>query len=249
MNELELLITLHKNSDRLGPGSEADTLKALEFIPLPQDRKLKVADLGCGTGAQTITLARNLSGQITAVDLFPAFLDELTKKSKHLGLTNQINTLCTSMDELPFGNGEFDLIWSEGAIYNIGFESGIKHWKNFLKTGGYLALSEITWISPVRPKEIEDYWHQVYPEIATASDKIRILERNGFSPVAYFYLSPESWTNHYYKPLEKRFAAFLDQLAHSELAKKVVEDTKMEMEWYQKYKDHYSYGFYIAKKI
>ncbi|SHM44974.1 hypothetical protein SAMN04488057_101489 [Cyclobacterium lianum] len=112
-----------------------------------------------------------------------------------------------------------------------------------------MALTEITWISLARPKEIEDYWHQAYPEIATASDKIRILEHNGFSPVAYFYLSPESWTDHYYKPLEKHFATFLDQQGHSEPAKKVVADTKMEMEWYQKYKDFYSYGFYIAKKI
>ncbi|NHE58584.1 hypothetical protein [Cyclobacterium plantarum] len=110
-----------------------------------------------------------------------------------------------------------------------------------------MALSEITWISHARPKEIEDYWHQAYPEIATASDKIRILEHNGFSPVAYFCLSPERWTDHYYKPLEKRFVAFLDQHAHSEPPRKVVEDTKMEL--YQKYKAYYSYGFYIAKKI
>ena len=76
MNELELIIDLQKNSERQGPGSEHDTLRALELLNLPTDQILKVADIGCGSGGQTITLAKNLNAQITAVDLFPEFLNE-----------------------------------------------------------------------------------------------------------------------------------------------------------------------------
>ena len=43
MTELELIIDLHKNSERQGPGSENDTLKALEFLSLPTDQTLKIA--------------------------------------------------------------------------------------------------------------------------------------------------------------------------------------------------------------
>ena len=39
--------------------------------------------------------------------------------------------LAASMEDLPFESSYFDLIWSEGAIYNIGFEKGIKTWKPF----------------------------------------------------------------------------------------------------------------------
>lgn len=35
VTELELIIDLHKNADRQGPGSENDTLKALGFLDLP----------------------------------------------------------------------------------------------------------------------------------------------------------------------------------------------------------------------
>ena len=42
MTELELIIDLHKNSDRQGPGSEKETLKALGFIHLPNNQKLKL---------------------------------------------------------------------------------------------------------------------------------------------------------------------------------------------------------------
>ena len=63
MTELELLVDFHKDADRQGPGSPATTLKALSFINIKNRKSLKVADIGCGSGAQTITLAQNINGQ------------------------------------------------------------------------------------------------------------------------------------------------------------------------------------------
>ena len=123
MSEIELIIDLHKNSERQGPGSEKETLLALELTGMRHNEKIKIADIGCGTGGQTITLAQKLDAQITAVDLFPDFLDELNDKAEKLGLKEKIITLEKSMDELPFDDEEFDIIWSEGAIYNIGFQN------------------------------------------------------------------------------------------------------------------------------
>jgi ubiquinone/menaquinone biosynthesis C-methylase UbiE len=248
MTELELIIDLHKNSERQGPGSEEETLRALEFMNLSSDRNLKIADIGCGSGGQTITLSQNLNGEIIAVDLFSEFLDELNEKSQKLGLKEKIKTLEKSMDDLPFNNEEFDIIWSEGAIYNLGFENGIKKWKDYLKVGGFLAVSEITWITNSRPKEIEEFWTQEYPEIDTASNKIKILENNGYSLVGYFYLTQNSWIENYYKPMEERFDTFIERNNNSELARKVVKENKFEIDLYLKYKDYYNYGFYIARK-
>ena len=248
MTELELIIDLHKNSERQGPGSEKDTLRALDLLSLPTEQNLKVADIGCGSGGQTISLAKKLNGQITAVDLFPEFLSELNEKSQNLGLTDKIVTLEKSMDDLPFNKGEFDLIWSEGAIYNIGFENGLKKWRDYLKVGGYLAVSEITWVTQTRPKKIEEFWKLEYPEVDTASNKIKQVENNGYSLVGYFCLSQDSWIETYYKPMQARFETFLKRNDNSELARKVVEDNQAEIDLYQKFKDYYSYGFYIARK-
>jgi SAM-dependent methyltransferase len=248
MTEFELIIDLHKNSERQGPGSEKDTLKALDYLDLPSNKDLKVAELGCGSGGQTILLAKNLNGQITAVDLFLEFLNELNEKSHNLELTDKFVPLQKSIDDLPFNKGEFDLIWSEGAIYNIGFEKGLKKWKDFLKVGGYLAVSEITWITQSRPKEIEEFWKSEYPEVNTASHKIKQLEDHGYTLVGYFYLSQDSWVETYYKPLQARFESFLKRNNNSELARKVVDDHQAEIDLYQKFKKYYSYGFYIARK-
>jgi SAM-dependent methyltransferase len=248
MNELELIIDLHKNSERQGPGSENETLLALQLIDFPAETDVKVVDIGCGTGGQTLTLAKNLNGQITAVDLFPEFLDKLSAESEKLGLTDKISTLKRSMDNLPFHKDEFDLIWSEGAIYNIGFENGLKQWKDYLKPGGYLAVSEITWITQSRPKEIEEFWNREYPEINTASVKINQLEKHGYSLVGYFYLSEDSWLDNYYKRIQLQFEAFLQRHQQAPLAKKVVDDYQAEIDLYLTFKEYYSYGFYIAQK-
>ncbi len=248
MTELQLIVDLHRDSERQGPGSQKETLRALELMNLSSKSELKVADIGCGTGGQTFTIAGNIKGQIAAVDLFPEFLTELNVKSKELGFDNSIQTFECSMENLPFDKESFDIMWSEGAIYNMGFEQGIKKWRDYLKPNGYLSISEITWTTNSRPKEIESFWKQEYPEIGTASNKIEILESNGYTLTGYFTLTQDSWIENYYEPLESRFSSFLERHNNSELAKKVVQVHKDEFELYVKFKEYYSYGFYIARK-
>jgi SAM-dependent methyltransferase len=163
-------------------------------------------------------------------------------------MADKIAAIESSMEDMPFREEEFDIMWSEGAVYNMGFENGIKKWKDYLKAGGYLVVSEITWITRTRPKEIDDFWKGEYPEADMASNKIRQLERNGYTLAGYFYLSQDSWTEGYYTPLKAGFEAFLKRNGNSEAAAKVVAGYRAEMELYEKYKDHCSYGFYIARK-
>ena len=135
----------------------------MELAGLDRSRPLKIADIGCGTGASTILLAKELDADITAVDFLPEFLDELQIRASEQGVADRITTLNCSMDALPFEEGEFDVIWSEGAIYNIGFEAGVSAWRRFLKPGGKLIVSEITWLSATRPAELQSHWHSEYP--------------------------------------------------------------------------------------
>lgn len=249
MTQLDLLIDLHKDQPRQGPGSDAMTQKALSFIDLAHQPNLQIADIGCGTGAQTISLARHTHSHITAVDLFPVFLEKLVERATENGLNDRITTLTRSMDDLPFEESSFDIIWSEGAVYIMGFEKGVQYWKHFLKPSGYLAVSEISWITASRPAELEAFWKKEYPEIGTVSEKIQVLERNGYSPVAHFVLPAECWVDHYYGPIKQGILSFLERQAHSEDARRLVEGEQEEMAFYEKYQEYYSYGFYIARKV
>ena len=162
--------------------------------------------------------------------------------------TDRITTLAQSMEELPFGEAELDAIWAEGAIYNMGFEAGVIAWRPFLRPGGILAVSEITWLTDTRPDELQAHWDTEYPEINTASGKIAILERHGFSPIGYFPLSEHCWIDNYYQPMRNRFGGFLSAHNNSTAAKAIVEAEETEIALYERFRDFVSYGFYIARK-
>jgi len=150
LDDFQLLIDLHKNANRQGPGGNTESEKALNLAMIDRTAPLKIADIGCGTGASTLLLARLLDARITAVDFLQDFLDVLEGRAERMGLSDKVTTVCCSMDNLPFEDEEYDVIWSEGAIYNIGFEKGVKNWKRFLKMGGMMVVSEITWLTPAR---------------------------------------------------------------------------------------------------
>ncbi len=249
MDDYQLLVDLHKRAKRQGPGGDAETRKAIDLAMLDPSTPLTVADIGCGTGASTIQLARSLNAKITAIDFLPDFIEVLKGNAANEGLSKKINPLVCSMENLQFNDEEYDVIWSEGAIYNIGFEKGINDWRRFLKPGGLLVVSEITWTTSDRPSEIQKYWEAEYPEIDTASSKINILEKNGYSPVAYFVLPEHCWLENYYRPLQDSFTEFIVRNANNENAQAIVEAEKIEISLYEKFKKHYSYGVYIARKL
>ncbi|MDY6830665.1 MAG: class I SAM-dependent methyltransferase [Thermodesulfobacteriota bacterium] len=249
MDDYQLLIDLHKSADRQGPGGDAETEQALRLAMPDRSKPLKIADIGCGTGASALLLARLSKAQITAVDFLEDFLEVLEGRAASMGLSEKITTLCGSMDNLPFQDEAYDVIWSEGAIYNIGFEKGVKAWRRYLPAGGLLVVSEITWLTASRPAELQKYWEAEYPEIDTAASKIAVLEKNGYSPVGYFVLPTHCWLENYYRPMQNRFKAFLDRHKNSKAAQAVVEAEIREIKMYEQYKSYYSYGVYVAKKV
>jgi SAM-dependent methyltransferase len=244
-----LMVDLHRDGWRQGPGSDDETLRALDLTRLDRNATLNVADIGCGTGASTLVLANQLRcSQITAVDLFPEFLEILQHRVEAASCLNRIETRAESMDSLSFAAESLDLIWSEGAIYNIGFRKGLETWRPFLKSGGVLAVSEITWLHPNPPEEILQHWNAEYPEIATAAEKIGTLESAGYDLVGYFVLPARCWIENYYQPIEAHLSAFLARHAGNPDAAQVVEMQQHEAELYRRFHEWFSYGFYVARK-
>ena len=249
MDDIELLIDLHCDGLRQGPGGDGETRLAIELSGLKPGTALNIADIGCGTGASTLVLATELDAQITAVDFLPEFLTKLDTVAKQAGLEGNITTHSASMEALPFADAELDAIWSEGAIYNMGFEAGIKAWRRFLKPDGILALSELTWLTDQRPEELTSHWEKEYPEVGTVSEKAAVLERLGFSLIGYFALPAHCWMDNYYNPMRHRFSAFLDRHDYSEGARAIVAAEEAEISLYERHKAFVSYGYYVARKV
>lgn len=246
--DFNLICEYFSSLERQGPGSTHATIKALSFIKGLTKESI-IADIGCGTGGQTITMAQNIPGKITGLDLFQEFITKLNNTAVKLDLQDRVKGITGSMDKLPFKNNEFDLIWSEGAIYNIGFQKGLKEWHKFLKPEGYIAVSDASWFTRERPKEIEDFWQDAYPEIDTIGNKIKQMEENNYIPVASFILPQECWTENFYIPQISAQEKFLQKYKDNKTAHELIKNQRREADLYSKYKDFYGYVFYIGQKI
>lgn len=207
MDDLSLLIDLHLEAARQGPGDATQTRRAIELAGLSGLRDLRVAHIGCGTGASSLVLAQDLRSRVAAVDTLPAFLAALQSRAEQADRAERITPVNASMDRLLFEVESQDAIWSEGAIYNMGFENDVSQWCRHLKPGGVLAVSELTWLTASRPIELEDHWRAQYPEVGAASSKLDVLERHDYAPIGYFVLPEHCWLDAYYRPMQQRFAA------------------------------------------
>jgi ubiquinone/menaquinone biosynthesis C-methylase UbiE len=245
--DINLICEYYSLVERQGPGSDDVTLKALSFIE-GLDESSKIIDLGCGTGGQTMTLGSNTKGEIIGLDLFPLFIDLFNKNAIKNKLNNRVKGRVGSMGELPFSENYFDLIWSEGAIYNLGFESGLNYFNKFLKKNGYVAVSEVSWFTNERPKEIDDFWMDAYPEIDTIPNKLQVMQNAGFIPVASFILPEYCWVENFYSPQVTAQQEFLLKNKGNKWAEDFIENQRYEERLYMKYKDYYGYVFYIGKK-
>ncbi len=232
---------------RQGPGSAESTIKALSFIDDPS-KELEIADLACGTGGQTITLAQNTNWNIIGLDICPGFIEKFNANIERLHFQTRVKGIVGSMDDLPFSKKQFDVIWSEGAIANIGFKKGLNYWNGFLKNDGYIAVTYESWFTDERPAEIEKFWVDAVPEMDTIGNNIAILQKAGYKLIAAFALPDTCWTDTYFNPQKAIQKPFLESNAGNEAAKAFVDYMQHEAELFAKYKQYYGYVFYIGQK-
>ena len=246
--DLALIGEYYSQLTRQGIGSPEMTIKALSFID-SLSQKSKIADLGCGTGGQTVVIAQNTGGNITAVDILPDFITIVNDNAKNLNLQTRIKGIVGSMDNPAFGSEELDLIWCEGAVYNIGFRRALNEWKKYLKKGGFIAISDASWITEERPSEIENYWTHHYPEITTVAENVDVMQKSGFIPFSVFIMPDNCWIDNYFIPQIPVQEFFLKKYRGNKAVEEFIDGCRREEKMYHEYKDFYGYVFYIGKKI
>jgi len=241
-----LFFEIHDGLPRQGPGSFDSTAKAFGMITdLPE--RPRILDLGCGPGMQTLALAKLTDAEIIAVDTYQPFLDQLSRKAQAEGVADRIQPLNADMHRLTFPAESFDLIWAEASIYLMGFAKGLEQWKRFLKKGGCLAVSEVSWLRDDPPEEIRRFWNTEYPQIQTIDANLQVIEETGYESIGYFVLPSSDWWEHYYEPIAQRLEDFRRKYAGSPQDLEIIAMEQNEIEMYRKYSDSYGYVFYVMR--
>ena len=153
------------------------------------------------------------------------------------------------MNALPFSPQSFDLIWSEGAAYIMGFKKALVAWKPFLKSGGCLAVSELVWLRPDPPPEVAAFFGGEYPAMTDISTILATLRASGYEPLGHFTLPDSAWWESYYTPLEAKLPSLYEKYAGDKGALSVIETTEREIEMRRRFGNCYGYEFFVGRSM
>ncbi|MFO7656974.1 MAG: class I SAM-dependent methyltransferase [Bacteroidales bacterium] len=242
----EVFYEIFSNLPRQGPGDVCVSLDALKSIPFSTS-KIRMADIGCGTGFQTLYLAQHIKGSILAIDNYQPFLDELQQKAKAVGLGSVLSVQLGDMGTLDLPLSHFDVLWSEGAIYITGIKNGLQNWRKFIKPQGYIVFSDVCWLKPNPPAELADFWNSEYPGMMDDSQIRELIKDNDYTLTNEFLLPASSWVNNYYYPVSLNVARLRIKYQHEPDKLEIIESVQHEIDIFDKYSDYYSYMLYVVK--
>ena len=197
------------------------------FLKLPRLDNPRILDIGCGSGVPTIELAKLSGGEVTGIDIDQSCLDALNRKIKEENLGNRVKALRLSLSEMKFPDKTFDVIWSEGVVGNIGFETSLKDWRRLLKQDGYLVIHyQMSRVAEVRPR----------------------IPQLGYSLADTVPLPEDAWWTEFYKPIEEKMDTLLQKYRNNLDALKLLNQYKTEMNMVKKSPSNFSCAFYIMRK-
>ncbi len=243
---IRALIELHRGLERQGPGDTDFSNYIVSQIPeLPSNPR--IADIGCGAGVGALFLADKFRSKVRAVDISRDFLDELEDRAKKRGLEHLVETIKCDMGGLDWKSETIDLLWSEGAAYNLTFKGALKAWRPLMAANGIAVISELSYFTSEVPESVRAYWQNAYPTIGTEKENSNRAYSSGFEILGIHRLPSKAWWDNYYGPLRVNMKS--SKHSKDSVMQAVIKETEEEMKLFEEHEKHYGYSFYIMKAL
>ena len=241
---IKALIELHAGLERQGPGDAEFSRYIIGQLPaLPANPR--IADLGCGAGAGSLILAEHFRSRVKAVDFSRVFLDQLAARARQAGLEEYIEIIECDFAKLGWDKACLDLIWSEGAAYNLTFAGALEAWRPLLAGHGIAVISEMNYFTDSVPPALGQYMQNVYPAINAEAENIDLIGASGFEVLGVHRLPTRAWWENYYDPLSKKIKQLKD-LADPTM-QLVISETEQEMRYFAEFHEEYGYTCFIMQ--
>lgn len=243
----EIFFEVFEALPRQGPGNRACAEKALALCrQLPAAPE--VLDLGCGVGGQTLQLAELTTGSIVAVDIHAPSIQRLQRMVAGRGLAGRIRPMVGDMAQLALPPASFDLIWSEGALYQIGIDNALRVCHGLLRPAGYLAFTDAVWRTENPPPEVKASFDFDYPAMGRVPDVLAAIAKSGFELVGHFTLPDQAWWDDFYTPMQRRIEELRARHAADAEALAVLDQLAQEPELHRRHSACYAYEFFVTRR-
>lgn len=167
----------------LAPGGAAYVKEHLAGIDLKGKR---VLDLGSGLGGGDLVMAGELGAKVVGIDIEQPLIDQARRYAAAAGLADRVTYVKVTPGPFPFGEGEFDLVYSSGAITQIeGKRAIFQEIKRVLKPGGRFVCYD--WMKSPGPLSPDMLYFYKMEGLTYAMDTLdahgKLLKEVGFAEV------------------------------------------------------------------
>jgi SAM-dependent methyltransferase len=244
----DIFLEVYLALPRQGPGNRASAARALHLCQgLP--REPKILDLGCGVGGQTFQIAELTGGSIVAIDSYGPSVDRLNTTARELGLAGRVVGRVGDMASPDIAAGSVDLVWSEGALYNIGIDRALGVCHPLLRQNGCMVFTDAVWRKPDPPDEVAASFREDYPGMTTTAGLVSLIRHSPLQLLGHFTLPDEAWWDDFYTPMEKTIAVLREKYAGDAQALEILDLLAREPEMHRHYADYYAYEFFVLRKV
>lgn len=143
-----------------------------------------VLDVGCGVGATPTYLAKEVDCRVMGVDLVAKMIEQSRKRAKIEGVEDRVEFRVADARELPFEDNLFDAVIMESL--NVFFDDKSQAMREYIrvaKLGGYVGMTEMTWLKPPSPELEETFRSLAYVQALNSGGWKDLMEEVGLMDV------------------------------------------------------------------
>jgi len=190
------------DSNYTSPAGIECTLAAARFAGInPASR---VLDMGCGYGEGACNLACEFRCRVTAIDISRENIEFAKEHAVSRNVSHLVSLKSQDILTADFSKEPFELILAEGGVLSfISRRKGLELASQWLTTRGWLAFSDLTFLSDKVPDEVRGIFDDQKYHYESESSYRTLVSEAGFD-VCFMSLVPRSGWDNYYAHMARR---------------------------------------------